>query len=135
MTFILIALREYVEKLISKAYYRFESPSMILYIVLSLLLSISIGLLMGLEHMVCERGKEGTWKVNVSKLVIVGLPSLYFSLAYLWIYCDTTFSQSVFAYPIQYLLRYGFTYVSLFQMILGYVIITIFFKHGEPTNR
>lgn len=131
LIFFLIVLREYVEKLFSASYYRYEDPAIFCYGVISLLLGICIGVFLGLEHLFKEIGKEGMWKINLPKLILVGLPSLYFSLANIWMLSGSQIMQEVIAYPLLYLFRYGSGYVSLFQMILGYVVITSFFKYRE----
>lgn len=128
LIFFLIVLRQFVEKSFSASYYRFEYPEMFYYMVISLLLGVCIGLFLGLEHLIRELGKEGKWKINLPKLILVGLPSLYFSLSNIWILCGNQFIREIIAYP---LFRYGSGDVSLFQVILGYVVITSFYKNSE----
>lgn len=130
LIFFMIALREYVEKLFSDSYYRQES-AMFFYLVISLLLGVCIGLILGLEHLLSELGKEGMCKINLPKLLLVGLPSLYFSLTNIWFLGDSQFLREIISYPLHYFFRYGPSYVSLFQVILGYVVITSFFKCNE----
>ena len=127
----LIVLREYVEKLLSASYYRFAFSEMVYYIVISLLLGLCIGLFLGLEHLIRELKKEGMWKINLPKLILVGLPSLYFALSNIWLLSGNQFTREVIAYPLHYLLKYGLGYVSLFQIILGYVLITSFYKFSD----
>ncbi|WP_434511726.1 hypothetical protein [Desulfitobacterium sp. AusDCA] len=126
LLFFLIALREYVEKLFLNSYHRFKYPEIFYYLVVNVFLGICIGLFLGLEHLIEELGKEGTWKINLTKLILVGLPSLYFSLANIWVLSGNRFMQELL-----YLNRYGSGYVSLFQMIFGYMVITSFFKYNE----
>ncbi len=125
LIFFIIALREHVEKLLSDSYYRQES-TMFFYLVISLLLGVCIGLLLGLEYLLGELRKKGIWKINFPKLILVGLPSLYFSLTNICFLSGSQFLRDIIAYPLHYLMRYGLGYVSLFQMVLGYVIITSF---------
>ncbi len=47
--------------------------------IISIVFYISIGLLLGLEHVVQETNKMGSWRINIAKLVLLGIPSLYFS--------------------------------------------------------
>jgi MFS superfamily sulfate permease-like transporter len=131
LIFILIVLREYVEKLFSESYYRYENPAMFCYAVISLLLGVCIGLFLGLEHLISELRKEGPWKINLPKLILAGLLSLYCSLFNIWVLSGSQFMREIIAYPLLYLFRYGSGYVSLFQMILGYVVITSFFKYSD----
>ena len=130
LIFFMIALREYVEKLFLDSYYRQES-AMCFYLGISLLLGVCIGAILGLEHLLSELGKEGIWKINLPKLIVLGLPSLYFSLTNIWFLSGSYFLREIISYPLQYLFKYGSSYVVLFQLIFGYVVITSFFKYNE----
>ncbi|MCY6485431.1 hypothetical protein OW763_13940 [Clostridium aestuarii] len=98
--------------------------------VIMIIFYVSIGLLMGLEHLICEIKKEGTWAINLPKIVLMGLPSLYFSLTVFICYSNNQFVRNVWAYPIGILIK-NTTIISVFQLILGYSIITSFYKHNE----
>jgi hypothetical protein len=121
---LLILLREYVEKLFSASYYRYEDPAFFYYAGISLLLGVGIGLFLGLEHYIRELGKEGKWKINLPKLILVGLPSLYFSISNILFFSNNQFVREIIAYPLLSLFRHSLNYISIFQIILGYVIIT-----------
>ncbi len=125
----MIALWEYVSNIIISSYYRFESNS--IYLIISLLLGISIGLLIGLEYFISEKNKEGVWKINYPKLLLIGLPSLYFSIAGILIYGNNQFMQTIIAYPLLWLMRFGLDHVDLFQILLGYTVITSFYKYSN----
>jgi hypothetical protein len=84
----------------------------------------SIGLLLGLEHLICEIKKEGTWIINLPKIVLMTLPSLYFSLSIFIYYNNITF----LSFPIKVLIEDGTNFINAFQIILGYSIITSFYK-------
>ena len=87
-----------------------------------------IGFLLGLEHLIEEIKKEGVWQINIPKLVLMGIPSLYFSL-YIFIYCSSNqFVQAVLGYPIGILSKGSASFIAVFQLILGYSIITSFYK-------
>ncbi|HEY8892584.1 MAG TPA: hypothetical protein VIM70_20305 [Clostridium sp.] len=130
LIFFMIILREYVEKLYLDSHLRFES-AMYFYLVINLLLGVCIGLILGLEHLLSEFRKEGMWKINFPKLILVGIPSLYFSLTNVWFLGKSQFLREIISYPLHYFFRYGSSYISLFQVILGYVVITSFFKYNE----
>lgn len=89
-----------------------------------------IGLLLGLEHLVYEMKKEGKWKINFPKLVLMGIPSLYFSLAFFLYYSNNQFVQNILSYPITLLLNTSTSFLSVFQLIFGYSIITSFYKYN-----
>lgn len=92
----------------------------------SMFIFILLGLLLGLEKLILESKKEGRWKINLPKLMFLGIPSLYFSLGIL-IYYSPSISQ-VLSYPIQFFLQNNIDFLSIFQVILGYVISSSFIK-------
>lgn len=88
-----------------------------------------IGAVLGIENLIIETKKEGTWKINFYKILILGVPSLYFSLTYIISYCSINFINSVLSYPASYLLDKNTNiFIGIFQVILGYSIITSFYK-------
>ncbi|MBX4267980.1 hypothetical protein [Clostridium estertheticum] len=87
-----------------------------------------IGLLLGLEHLIHEIKKEGTWIINVPKFLLMGLPSLYFSLAVFIYYSNNQLVRNVLSYPISILLTSNQSFIWVFPLILGYSIITSFYK-------
>ncbi len=126
---VMIALWGYISSIIISSYYRFESNYS--YLIISLLLGISIGLLIGLEHFISEKSKEGIWKINYPKMLLVGLPSLYFSIAGILIYGNSQFMLTIIAYPLLWLMRFGLDHVDIFQILLGYTVITSFQKYSN----
>lgn len=93
----------------------------------SIILCIVLGLLLGLETFLSNMKKEGHWKINLPKLILLGVPSLYFSLGILILLIPITPIRQILSYPILYLLKYD-DILSIFQVILGYIIITSFIK-------
>ncbi len=126
-------IKGYVENL-SKEYLRQELHFNFYYMVSSVLICACIGLLLGSEHIIREIRKEGMWKINLPKLILVGIPSLYFGLIYIWIYIGSQFSQNIKIYPGIHLMRYVLDSVPFFQVILGYVVITSFYKYSEKVD-
>ena len=88
----------------------------------------AIGRVLGLDHLIKETKKEGPWVINISKLIFMGIPSLYFSLAICIVYINNQFIQNVIAYPIRILSSNSTNFISIFQLILGYSIIISFNK-------
>ena len=87
-----------------------------------MIIGIILGILLGLERLVLERKKEGNWKVNLPKLILLGVPFLYLSLgAFLYFFCQ------MINYPIRFFMV-EINYLPIFQMIFGYVICTSFIK-------
>jgi hypothetical protein len=95
--------------------------------VLTIIFYSGIGLLLGLEHLICEIKKEGTWIVNLPKIVLMAIPSLYFSLA-MFIYFNNI---PFLSFPIVVLIKDGTAFINAFQVILGYSIITSFYKDSK----
>jgi hypothetical protein len=87
-----------------------------------------IGLLLGLEHLIEEIKKVGMWKINIPKLIFITIPSLYFSLDIFLYYNRIEFVRNVLAYPIGILMSNSASITAVFQLILGYSIITSFYK-------
>ncbi|MBU3178872.1 hypothetical protein KPL47_21410 [Clostridium estertheticum] len=86
-----------------------------------------IGLLLGLEHSIHEIKKEGTWIINVPKFLLMGLPSLYFSLAVFIYYSSNQLVRKI-SYPIDILITSNQSFIWVFPLILGHSIITSFYK-------
>jgi hypothetical protein len=86
-----------------------------------------IGLLLGLEHLIGEIKKVGTWEINLPKIVLMVIPSLYFSLA-IFIYYNNISSLT---FPIRLLIEDGTAFINAFQIILGYSIITSFYRNNK----
>lgn len=87
--------------------------------------NLVIGIFLGLGHFIGETKKNGKWKINFPKIVLVGLPSLFFSLTYHIACINIPYVQSI-------LLRYtklGMNFVPVFQIIAGYVVITCLYKY------
>lgn len=89
----------------------------------------SIGFILGFEHFLCELKKDGIWKINIPKLILLGIPSLYFSII-VFIYLNNTLSMAMpfLSSPIGEVARSKIDIISIFQLILGYTIITSFYK-------
>jgi len=97
--------------------------------ILMLFIFGAIGAALGFENLLIEAKKEGTWKINLYKLVILGVLSLYFSLTYIFYYCNIEFIRIILKYPAAYLLAHNTNiFIGMFQVILGYSIISSFHK-------
>lgn len=88
---------------------------------------VLIGLIVGLcDRLISEQKKGGKWRININKLVFLGIPLTLYSLSYLIYYGDLN------VYVISKLLRpiiySGPELVAAVQSILGYVLITSFYK-------
>jgi len=107
------------------------SLSVYIFNILMLVIFGAIGAALGFENLLIEAKKEGTWKINFYKIVILGVPSLYFSLTYCIYYCNIDFIRNILSYPAAYLFAKNTNiFIGMFQVILGYSIITSFYKRN-----
>lgn len=90
---------------------------------------IIVGILLGLEYFISTLRKEGNWRVNLPKIVCMGIPSLYFCI----IYCFNNYynREKTFFYPLHAFSRFNEFVISIFPLILGYSIITSFYKYDK----
>jgi uncharacterized membrane protein YsdA (DUF1294 family) len=96
--------------------------SYICLITILFVLNIIIGLLFGLDRLTAERKKSGKWKIDIPRIIILGLPSLFFSLSYY---------IALLNIEIFTLILYGTDYIPIFQILLGYVLITCLYKDSS----
>lgn len=94
------------------------------YNILMIIFYSSIGSLLGLEQLICEIRKKGNWVFNFPKAILIVIPSLYFSLA-IFIYYSNIPLLSV---HLKGLIEERTNFINAFQIILGYSIITSFYK-------
>jgi hypothetical protein len=120
---VIIFLKEYVTGKLTFSYKRTwgAGGSYILLITVPLIFNLVIGLFLGLEHFIVEIKKAGTWKINLPKLILVGLPSLFFSL---------TYHVALYVQSLSYA-TLGTNFIPVFQIVLGYVVITCLYKNYE----
>lgn len=101
------------------------------YDIITFIFYTTIGFLIGLEYFLKEKRKGGRWKVNVPKLILMGLPSLYFSLYAFILYFPVPFVINILIQPIEFFLRSNITFMDIFQLLLGYVVVTSLYKVSE----
>lgn len=86
----------------------------------------AIGSVLGCEHLIRERRKEGAWRADWPKLLIMGLPAWVFSSPYLLVNL-----RNPFIALYQFIGRTAENYwdmTRIFSLVLGYIIITSFYK-------
>ncbi len=125
---IVLFLKDYV---VGKIEYSFQrtfgaNGSYILLITIPFIFNLAIGFLIGIENFINEINKDGKWRINLPKIILVGVPSLFFSLTYHFASINNFFVQ-------HYLLKYttlGTNFIPVFQILLGYVFITCLYKYN-----
>ncbi len=97
-----------------------------------LVFNAGIGFVLGLEHFINEIRKAGVWKINLPKVIFMVIPSLYFSLSIFMSFISNQSILKIIFYPINLLIIKGSTsFIVIFQLILGYLIITCFYKEHK----
>ncbi|MTI81244.1 MAG: hypothetical protein FH758_10235 [Firmicutes bacterium] len=132
---ILVLSKEYVATQL-KADFNETFRINLYFLTIAMFINVGIGLILGLEHLISEVKKDGTWKINLPKITIMGLPSLYFSLTYFLGFSNNQFLQKVFLVDpiLSTLIKYGTNFILIFQLIFGYVVITSFYKHSGKSE-
>lgn len=72
-----IALSDKIIVFLNNQYYHF-TINPFLSLVGRTIIYIIVGLLLGLESLLLQTRKEGKWRVNLPKVIFLGIPSLYF---------------------------------------------------------
>ncbi len=86
----------------------------------------AIGLVLGWEHSIRERRKDGAWRTDWSKLLIMGLPALVFLSPYILVNVRNPF-MTLYSFIGRTAENY-WDMTRIFSLILGYIIITSFYK-------
>ncbi len=103
-------------------------PQILYSIALAICFYGGIGLVLGLEHFILEMKKNGVWKVDWAKLLIMGLPTLLLSFS---VFIYGFGSGIIWKIPLHFMDRMVVDYwdiIYLFSLILGYTIITSVYK-------
>lgn len=96
-------------------------------VILPIFIKIGMGLLLGFDCFITQFKKEGSWKVNIHKIILMVIPSLYLGLATFIYYGNIP----VISLPLEIVFKNSNLYMnftSVFQLIFGYLIITSFYK-------
>ncbi|OLS03036.1 hypothetical protein [Tissierella creatinophila] len=136
---LLIAALIYLDGYVEKQQYIYQRETFNLsfvYFAISMIIKISIGLLLGLEYIIKEIRKEGNWKINLSKIILMVIPSLYFSMSYLFMYLyNDNLIYRILTYPGFIFIQNGSGFVFVFQLVLGYSLITSFYKQSKGIKK
>jgi len=90
-----------------------------------------VGLFLGGLNFVNEVQKEGNWKVNKEKLLILGIPSFLVLLLHGIALFGVTLPQPVVMFLLYTLAT---NLVKYFAILLGYVAVSSFTKQKEHVN-
>lgn len=88
---------------------------------------ILLGLILGLENMIQEKKKEGIWKINIKRLLIIGLPMLILSI-FPFIYYGFGLTVIPYKFIMLIMQKDNITIRIMSGVILGYTIINSFIR-------
>lgn len=84
------------------------------------------GMIFGLEKIISEMKKRGHWKINLLRLILLGLPSFLVGMIVVLIF--------IFPISLQ-ILTLSFVnsglFINFMQMLFGYILVTSFYKVEE----
>jgi len=131
LVFYMILSDKILESIVKESQRTFN---MLPYMIWSSIAFVILGVLLGLEKFMLERKKEGKWKVNLPKVLFLGIPSLYFSISMFIALCPIDFIRQILSYPISVLLKSDMNFEKAFQVVLGFTISTSFVKEKIEHN-
>jgi uncharacterized integral membrane protein len=100
-----------------------------LFLILEPIGNSIFGVLIGFEHLINQKKKEGKWVFNIPRFVLLGIPSLFFSV-FTSIYYSNISNLFPFMYRFPQIITFSYFYV-LCQFLFGYVLITNFSKRNN----
>jgi len=96
------------------------------------LLNIAIGVLIGLEPLFKEAKKEGRWKFNWLRALILLLPTLYLIIVFTGIIYGRIYCRPLlFLLYEHHLTNTAMDVLSIIRLLFGYWLITSFYKKSE----
>ncbi len=125
----LLYLKNFINARFENSYLRYMNTAYLL--IGKYIINLFIGIILGLDNLIAEMKKEGSWKINLPKLLIIAIPALYFSLGIMIYYM----TDSILSVPAGLLIKNGnSSFMDIFQLILGYSIITSFYKSSQEPS-
>lgn len=126
----LIYLDRYIARLQSIYQSETFSPGVI-YFVMSMIVKIFIGLSLGLEYIGDEMKKVGKWKINLPKIILMVIPSLYFSIPLFFYLIPNESLINILMKPAFIFAGGDLAFAPVFQILFGYFLITSFYKEKK----
>jgi hypothetical protein len=96
------------------------------WIMISQLLYIPVGFVLAFPYFIKNLRKSGVWKVDYKKILFFGIPAIYFTF-----YLTFHFYSPLSAIGTPWFILSGIKLYKLGGMILGYVIVSSFFKNNK----
>jgi hypothetical protein len=97
-----------------------------------MIIKMGIGFVLGLDYIINENKKEGPWKVNLPKIILMVIPAFYLSISYLAMYrFDGSTIYKILTYPMFIFMQNDSSFIFVSQLIVGYLLITSFYKQSK----
>lgn len=95
-----------------------------IFLLIGLLAKMAIGAVLALEHFGAERKKTGKWQIRLGLMLFAAIPSFYLANPYF-----AKLPVEALAAIHHIFLRPNYiNYLSIFQIIFGYVFVKCFYK-------
>lgn len=98
------------------------------FIAWSIVIFIVFGLLLGIDYLFEEIKKEGAWKINICKLLFIGLPCIYYALSLFTMWFNIECLQFLVIHSVIENLVNSLLANTVIEILLGYTLITSFYK-------
>lgn len=86
-----------------------------------------VGVVLGIDNLIREKRKEGKWKFDFKKLLIVGLPALVLSTPVFW----ATIIIICLKGKVDGNIMTIYNFMIIFNIILGHVFVTSIYREEE----
>lgn len=96
-----------------------------------ILMNVILGVLLGLEHLISEFRKSGRWKINLPKLLLLALPSIYLSMSYFFSQSGNSILWNLIGFPAKLFVQHGMRSFGAFYTIFGYFLATSFYRESD----
>ena len=91
---------------------------------ITLIFDVLLGAFFGLERFISNLKSLGKWKINLTKLLIIGIPTAFLSVTYFNFLIINTLN-------LYYMQLLSPSREAFFRLLLGYTIISSFYKKDE----
>lgn len=122
----ILASHQLIEQLTSQTKMTYKAYPLILG---RTIIFILFGMLLGLDYIVREIKKEGKWKINLSKIILIGLPSAYIVTCYLMWLNGISFIVTHFIFILS-----TADFSTAVDILFGYTVISSFYKVKEDNH-
>lgn len=91
---------------------------------------LGIGMILGLSNLINEFKKSGKWRINFFKLIIIGLPALFFSFSIL-IYYGFILNYPIIISLLNFVIKFIKNIDKISGIFFGFIFVTSFYKFNS----